>query len=85
MKISIGAVVLGGTSLGYKTGNWRDMRPYVKNELCKDCGICEMVCPDGAIAVIEREYIIDYDYCKGCGLCARECASAAIVMEPEVK
>ncbi len=32
MKITIGAVVKGGTSLGYKTGNWRDERPVLDME-----------------------------------------------------
>jgi pyruvate ferredoxin oxidoreductase delta subunit len=85
MKISIGAVVKGGTSLGYKTGSWRDQRPVVRMALCKSCGRCELVCPDGAVHVVEEAYVIDYDYCKGCGLCAYECPTDAIEMVGEEK
>jgi Pyruvate/2-oxoacid:ferredoxin oxidoreductase delta subunit len=43
MKITLGAVVKGGTSLDYKTGNWRDQRPVIDQESCKKCGICRDV------------------------------------------
>jgi pyruvate ferredoxin oxidoreductase delta subunit len=85
MKIVPGAVVKGGTSLGYKTGSWRDQRPVVHMELCKACGQCEIVCPDNAVYVVDKIYIIDYDYCKGCGLCAYECPTEAIEIVPEEK
>lgn len=85
MKITIGAVVKGGSSLDYKTGSWRDQRPVVDMELCKACGRCEEVCPDSAVHIIEEVYFIDYDYCKGCGLCAYECPADAIEMVQEEK
>ena len=85
MKLIMGAVVKGGTSLGYKTGSWRDQRPVLHMELCKACGQCEAVCPDGAVHVVDEVYVIDYDYCKGCGLCAYECPADAIEMIPEEK
>jgi 2-oxoacid:acceptor oxidoreductase delta subunit (pyruvate/2-ketoisovalerate family) len=83
MRITPGAVVKGGTSLGYKTGRWRDQRPVIRRELCKPCGVCEIVCPDSAVYAVDKIYAIDYDYCKGCALCAHECPTKAIVMEPE--
>ena len=85
MKISMGAVVRGGTSLEYKTGSWRVQRPVLDRELCKKCGICEDVCPDGAVYTGEDFPSIDYDYCKGCGLCAYECPAHAIRMVQEEK
>ena len=83
MRITPGAVVRGGTSLDYETGCWRDQRPVIHMELCKACGVCEMVCPDNAVYVVDEIYAIAYDYCKGCALCAHECPTKAIVMEPE--
>jgi pyruvate ferredoxin oxidoreductase delta subunit len=85
MKITTGAVVRGGTSLAYKTGNWRDQRPVIDQELCKQCGICREVCPDDAVKVSDDCYEINYDYCKGCGICAHECTAEAIEMKQEEK
>ena len=85
MKITMGAVVQGGTSLEYKTGSWRDQRPVIGYGLCKTCGICESVCPDSAVYQRDEMYLIDYDYCKGCGLCAYECPAGAIEMIAEEK
>ena len=85
MKITLGAVVKGGSSLAYKTGNWRDQRPVIDQDLCKKCGICKEVCPDDAVKIDNEIYLIDYDYCKGCGICAYECTADAIEMMPEEK
>ncbi|MCP4630994.1 MAG: pyruvate synthase [bacterium] len=85
MKITTGAVVKGGTSLDYKTGDWRDQRPVIDQELCKKCGICRDVCPDDAVWVQDEHYKINYDYCKGCGICAHECTADAIEMVQEEK
>ena len=85
MKITTGAVVKGGTSLNYKTGDWRDQRPVIDQELCKNCGICQAVCPDDAVLVQDEHYKINYDYCKGCGICAHECTADAIEMVQEEK
>ena len=85
MKITTGAVVKGGTSLDYKTGNWRDQRPVIDQELCVKCGNCRDVCPDDAVKVNDEQYEIDYDYCKGCGICAHECTADAIEMVQEEK
>lgn len=85
MKITTGAVVKGGTSLNYKTGDWRDQRPAIDQELCKKCGICQVVCPDDAVLVKDEHYEINYNYCKGCGICAHECTADAIEMVQEEK
>jgi len=91
MKVSVGAVVEGRTSLNYKTGSWRDERPVIDQEACKRCGICADVCPDSSIKAIEQPgrdkplYVVDYDYCKGCGLCAHECPAKCIEMVAEGK
>ena len=78
MKLTKGAVVEGGTSLNYKTGNWRDQRPEIDYELCNQCGKCREVCPDDAVRHNDDRYEIDYDFCKGCGICAHECPADAI-------
>jgi pyruvate ferredoxin oxidoreductase delta subunit len=85
MRITLGAVVNGGTSLDYKTGTWRDQRPVFDYGSCVGCGVCEEVCPDSAIHKVNDSFIVDYDFCKGCGLCANECISGAIEMVCEIK
>ena len=85
MKITLGAVVKGGTSVGYPTGAWREQRPVIDHEACKSCDTCRDVCPDSSVFVDDGVYYIDYDFCKGCGLCAYECPADAIAMILEEK
>jgi pyruvate ferredoxin oxidoreductase delta subunit len=74
-----------GSSLKYKTGDWRAFRPVVDKEKCVNCLLCWIYCPDSAIVRQENCIAINYDYCKGCGICAHECPKQAIKMEEEQK
>ncbi len=45
---------------------------------CRDCGMCETICPEGAISrkALEGkdyEYVVDANRCIGCGFCAGVC------------
>jgi len=45
---------------------------------CRDCGICEAVCPQAAITRVVKdagdyEYVVDPARCIGCGFCAGAC------------
>jgi len=85
-SLPMGAVVLEpGSSLEYKTGDWRAFRPLVEKEKCVNCLLCWIYCPDSAIARQEKWVEINYDYCKGCGICAHECPKDAIKMVEEQK
>lgn len=84
------------TSLEYKTGSWRTMRPVFDPTDCIHCMICVAYCPDMAIPIIKNEDGVtgkggrlykgvvrletDFDYCKGCGICAQECPTKCITM-----
>jgi len=82
----MGAVVLEpGSSLKYKTGDWRAFRPFVKTEKCVNCLLCWIYCPDSAIVRREKWVEVNYDYCKGCGICSKECPKEAISMVEEQK
>ena len=52
----------------------------VNEELCSGCGVCEVLCPYGAIAV-DRERgvsVVNEALCKGCGTCCAACPSGAV-------
>ncbi|MCM8757278.1 MAG: 4Fe-4S binding protein [Candidatus Omnitrophica bacterium] len=81
-----GDVLEGASSLQFKTGNWRSIRPVHHPEKCIHCLLCWIACPDSAIKVKDGRFqTIDYDYCKGCGICSHECPKKAIEMVPEKK
>jgi len=87
MKFNTGAVVTEpGSSVNYKTGDWRVFRPAIDQNKCTKCSICWQVCPDNAIRVDKNEkYTINHDYCKGCLICVKECPVNAIDKEVEKK
>ena len=85
-SLPIGAVLLEpGSSLKYKTGDWRAFRPVVDKEKCVNCLFCWIYCPDSAIVRKEKWVEVNYDYCKGCGICAKECPKEVIKMVEEQK
>jgi predicted Fe-Mo cluster-binding NifX family protein/ferredoxin len=52
----------------------------VNAEKCTACGLCEGVCPVGAIK-IDTVAIIDRAECTGCGQCVAECPREAITLK----
>jgi len=83
-SLPIGGLLLeAGSSMKYKTGDWRASRPVVDSNKCTNCLICWIYCPDAAINRGEKVVEINYDFCKGCGICAAECPVKAITMEEE--
>jgi len=67
-----------------KNAGWRNMKPVIAPEKCKNCLQCYMYCPDGVIFKSDNGLQIDYDFCKGCGICSKVCSFGAISMEREV-
>ncbi len=56
---------------------------------CRDCHICETVCPEGAISRVELvpdgyEYRVDPEQCIGCGFCAGACPCGIWALVPNV-
>jgi len=82
--LPIGGFLLeAGSSVKYKTGDWRAFRPVVDPNKCTNCLICWIYCPDAAVNQGEKVVEVNYDFCKGCGICAAECPVKAITMEEE--
>jgi len=50
---------------------------YVDSDRCTGCGICEWVCPNGAISVGGMA-CIDSTRCTGCGRCIAKCPQTAL-------
>ena len=72
-----------GGHLVDKNAGWRTFRPVIDKDICVNCLVCYMVCPDGTIFKSEDKVDVDYDFCKGCGVCANECKVNAIKMVKE--
>jgi 2-oxoacid:acceptor oxidoreductase delta subunit (pyruvate/2-ketoisovalerate family) len=67
------------------TGGWRTgLRPEVDLELCVNCLLCWLYCPDAAIVLDGTRFTgFDHDHCKGCEICAEMCPTGAIEMVGE--
>jgi len=51
----------------------------VDEDICSGCGICEALCPYGAVTVDDKEKVarVNEALCKGCGTCCAACPSGA--------
>jgi len=51
----------------------------VNEDICSGCGVCEVLCPYGAITVDREEKVakVNEALCKGCGTCCSACPSGA--------
>ena len=54
-------------------------------ELCINCGMCNMVCPHGVFAIGEQvAQLARREVCMECGACQRNCPTSAIAVDSGV-
>jgi 2-oxoacid:acceptor oxidoreductase delta subunit (pyruvate/2-ketoisovalerate family) len=77
-----GGVVVPDEAVQPRTGGWRTgLRPAADLDLCVDCLLCWLYCPDSAVRLDGAAFAgFDLDFCKGCALCAAVCPTSAIEM-----
>ena len=86
-----GAIInVGNTITKNLSPSRQGVLPEFIREVCIDCGLCDMVCPDlcfvwgegtdakGRPAMVLRG--IDYQYCKGCLKCVEVCPSTPLAL-----
>ncbi len=54
-----------------------DSQP-VLGEGCNACGICEKVCENNAIKIVDGKHVFYYDKCWGCSPCIKNCPTGAL-------
>ncbi|MDR3204607.1 MAG: 4Fe-4S binding protein [Deltaproteobacteria bacterium] len=85
-ELPLGFTAPAGSTVEFKTGDWRSVRPVLDRSKCVYCGFCYYYCPDGAyqdMGTEEKYYKVNLDFCKGCGVCAHECPKKALEMTLE--
>jgi electron transfer flavoprotein alpha subunit len=50
----------------------------IVEDLCRGCKLCVKACPFGAIRMVDRKAVIDYETCTLCGSCVSICKFEAI-------
>lgn len=71
-----GAIKNIGMGCGAKVGKYEmhsGTIPEFDRKVCKKCGACVAVCPQGAITLVEDGITIDITKCAGCGQCVAAC------------
>ena len=61
------------------------LKPKIRYEWCKGCGLCVSFCPKQILALnINKVIITNSEKCIGCSLCEKICPDYAIYLRSEV-
>jgi coenzyme F420 hydrogenase subunit beta len=75
--------------MGLQNNKYSNIKGIVDNNLCTSCGVCETICPVGAISFKwthdSKKPIIDFNKCTGCGSCYAVCPGKNIQFQDECK
>ncbi|HIU31659.1 MAG TPA: DUF362 domain-containing protein [Candidatus Caccousia avistercoris] len=69
---------MGGGSRAGKMEMHNAGKPYVNQEKCVGCGMCQRNCAHSAISIADRKASIDPSKCVGCGRCIGACHKDAV-------
>ena len=61
----------------------RSRKVKINQILCRGCGICQKVCPSGAINLVFGKAYVDKEKCMGCYRCINVCPFGAISQEED--
>lgn len=85
-----GAIINPGNSvLKDNSASRKGVAPKFIKEICFNCGLCDMVCPDYCFVWDKKDGAppsllgIDYQYCKGCQKCVVACPVEALIPTAE--
>jgi len=82
--IKMGGITEKASSLDYKTGSWRSLRPILDTKKCINCMRCVIYCPDNCIPIkYNKRLETNLDYCKGCLICVEVCPVKALSSKKE--
>lgn len=84
-ELPAGGAVVRDEAEQLATGGWRTgLKPEVDIDLCVNCLLCWLYCPDSAVVLQGTRFVgLDLDHCKGCEICAEICPTGAIQMVVE--
>lgn len=57
------------------------MHAALRTDVCKGCGLCEEVCTEAAIAMVDGKPVVERAKCRACNLCVLKCAPGALYLE----
>jgi uncharacterized protein len=66
-------MAMGCASVAGKQEQHSDAAPELDGSKCVGCRNCYRVCPVGAISMVDKKAVIDYEVCIGCGQCIAAC------------
>jgi coenzyme F420 hydrogenase subunit beta len=75
--------------MSLQNNKYGNIKGIVDNNLCTTCGVCEAVCPVGAISFKwtndSKKPVIDFNKCTGCKDCYAVCPGKNLEFQEELK